>query len=541
MLRRAVGAACAAQRVCARARRVRVCTVPCAAYAGTAAHRRWVHRAAWQERSERHVALRQAVAANDADAVYDAFLLAAQHDAGALGASEFREVLRVLLDARPRTRIARDRILSVVEHVKRARRAYAHVASPVDALVHAELSALLSGAYVWNALLASARVHQRRVPLAALEDTLDVFIAAEAVATSVRGESAGALESQARASLEAAGSSVPSAAASMPDGPPWTPFPDTVSYNMLLHTLVRCIPLHAERPLRARRAAQARMPTLLGSLRRELRARPLTPARAERFFVAVWERMVQSPSTAPSARSWNIRLLLYVTLGRLDKVRGCLAEMVRRDVCTIVGVNTALGAYGRAHANVAARTDVRSVYEALRYNQLCAERGVTPPAYTDETVSRVLGVPCVPAHIVPDGSTFAIVIRVLAMGGDLDGALDVLHDLVVTPMPGHAAPPPDVYYALFAAYARHGAATHGTWNARTLDELLAGYLRAGPTHTPTPRQLYTVLQALRRVGSGRGSATWIQERWARLEQVFSARPDFCVGARVRHALAEALG
>lgn len=492
-----------------------------------------------QQRSARLATLYGALDRQDAAGVYDAFLGVAETHTP-LAAAGYRRVLAVLLaggHARPST----DPILVVLEHVKRAQKLYAHATAPGDVLVRDELTDLLRDAYVWNALLTSARGRAKRLPLARLATLLDLFVAAA--------------------------QAVPPA----PRPPTARTFPNVVSYNLLLHAIVRSLPADAGR-------ARA-PPTSLHAVRRELQAARYTRTDAEAFFELVWARM--AASCTPSRASWAIRALFYTQLRRLGAVQQCVRASVAAHRCSTALINTALGAYAAAHRTDAALpARLGAVYEALRYRVLLAELGRAPPTTPDVDTRAVLGIDALPRGVLPDRGTYALLIRHLAQRGDLDGALRVLHDMIVTPgAPRGArdapdahgmAPGTDVYHAFFAAFARLGvpgrarvrAATpdawvwdvppDAPWNVAAFAELFEGYLRVHPAHTPprrtrgrapapSPAQLYHVLVALRRV-AGRETA-WAAAQWARLVDKFgdAAHWDhFRLDARVE-GLVAALG
>ncbi|WFD20764.1 hypothetical protein MCAP1_003017 [Malassezia caprae] len=483
----------------------------------------------WQARSARLAALHQALAANHAARAFDAFLHVAQHDSTALTGAELRGMLRILMRMRPRTPDVMDRVLVVIEQVKHAHRTFLHRSSPADALVLAELTQMLQDASLWNALLTSARGRRRYVPPGALEDLLDLFVAAETAVAAVAAPHAGA-----------------------------PTFPDTVSYNLLLHTLVRSVPQDGPiHPRRVRRALVAPS-SWAGTLRHRLRTAPFSAAAAEQYFEATWAHMASSPSTAPSPMSWCIRLALYTRLGRLEQVQACVRDLVARGLGSIDVVNAALSAYS-ALAPPAARATlpqaVQLVYDAL---QAQAQGRVLTDA--QPALEQVLGIPALPPDIVPDRTTYALVIKALAEAADLPGALHVLHDRVATPT---GAPPTlDMYHTLLAGFARFGVRARrlegrsaappgawaleggGAWTIFALHELFEGYLRVEPApHTPerrvpppSPRALAHVLAALRQV-SGDDRA-YVGAQWARLMAKLSAPPwqRVRLDTRTAHAL-----
>lgn len=496
-----------------------------------------------QQRSARLATLYGALDRQDAAAVYDAFLGVAEAHTP-LAAAEYRRVLAVLLAGGHATRPSTDPILVVLEHVKRAQKLYAHATAPGDVLVRDELTALLRDAYVWNALLTSARGRAKRLPLARLGTLLDLFVAAA--------------------------QAVPPAAGPARDA---RTFPNVVSYNLLLHAIVRSLP--------AADAGRARAPpTSLHAARRELHAGRYTRSDAEAFFELVWARM--AASCTPSRASWAIRALFYTQLRRVGAVQQCVRASVAAHKCSTALINTALGAYAAAHrADPALPARLGAVYEALRYRVLLAELGRAPPAAPDVDTRAVLGIDALPRGVLPDRGTYALLIRHLAQRGDLDGALRVLHDMIVTPgAPRGAradapdahgmAPGTDVYHAFFAAFARLGvpgrARVRGAtpdawvwdvpadapWNVAAFAELFEGYLRVHPAHTPprrtrarapapSPAQLYVVLVALRRVAGA--ETAWAAAQWARLVDKFgdAAHWDhFRLDARVER-MAAALG
>lgn len=487
----------------------------------------------WQARSARLAALHQALATDRAAHAFDAFLQVAQQDPTALTSTELRGMLRILMRMRPRTPDVMDRVLVVIEQVKRAHRTFLHRSSPADALVLAELTQMLQDASLWNALLTSARGRRKYVPLGALEDLLDLFVAAETAVAAV---------------------------APPPHANATPTFPDTVSYNLLLHTLVRSVPRHGcVHPRRVRRALAAPS-SWAGTLRHQLRAAPFSAAAAEQYFEATWAHMASSASTAPSPLSWCIRLALYTRLGRLAQVHACVRDLVARGLGSIDVVNAALSAYVALAPPAARRAlpqAVQHVYDALQAQAL----GRPPPASARAALEQVLGIPALPPGVVPDRTTYAVVIKVLAEAADLPGALHALHDRVATPA-GGGPPTLDMYHTLFAGFARFGVRARredgvsaappgawtlegeGAWTIFALHELFEGYLRVEPAPAsverrvppPTPRALAHVLAALRQV-SGDDRA-YVGAQWARLMAKLSAPPwqRVRLDTRTAHAL-----
>ncbi|WFD31908.1 hypothetical protein MSPP1_002949 [Malassezia sp. CBS 17886] len=518
--------------------------------------------------------LHGALSAGDADMVYDAFLgatLAVAQMPALLSAAEYRDVLRVLAAGRaPGTD---DRVLMVVEHARRAQRAYAQASEPMDILVRDEYTALLQDAYVWNTLLSRARAP--RGSHTSLEPLVDLFLAAERTV----------------ASLPAAGPQR---------------FPDAASFNLLLYALVpHAAPrAYTQRHLRApvpRVPPQAHASTapLLDALRADLRRHALTPAQAAAYFEAVWDRLCVAQ--APTPVSWSIRVALHARMGHWDRVRASVREACAAGACTTDVVNAALGALLRRRRRKALPA-VYSVYASMRYHLLQTEREWVAAARTGGPGGRdagapdgrlrggpsrraaalprsavhALGVTHLPACVVPDRRTYALVIRALTLADDMDGALGVLHDMVVTPeaRPGGtraAHPPPlapgparaqghppsiDIYHSLFAAFARRGSGAipqfahadptrwtwrvheqAGAWTMHTFAELFEGYLRvtsaaqargAAAARAPTTTHLLSVLAALRRVSGD--CAPWVLSQWARVVRQFAPPPDALSGA-----------
>ncbi|WFD24440.1 hypothetical protein MEQU1_003141 [Malassezia equina] len=472
----------------------------------------------WQVRSARLAALHQALAANQAVRAFDAFLHVAQQDPTALTSMELRGMLRLLMRTRPRTPDIMDRVLVVIEQVKRAHRTFLHRSSPADALILTELTHMLQDASLWNALLTSARGRHKYVPLSVLEELLDVFVAAE---TAV-------------------------AAVAAPERTP-TSFPDTVSYNLLLHTLVRSVPQHASmQPRRVRRALVAPS-SWAGTLRQKLRAAPFSAAAAEQYFEATWAHMSASPTTAPSPMSWCIRLALYTRLGRLHSVHACVRDLLANNLVSIDVVNAAMSAYVALATPAARRSQphaIKDVYAALQ----AQAQGREPDPSLSAALEHVLGVPALPPHVVPDRTTHALVIQALTEAADLPGALHVLHDRLATPAGGGAPPTLDMYHTLFAGFARFGVRAHrsshaasappgawtvegpGPWHIFALHELFEGYVRVEPTPPaaercvppPSPRALSHILAALQQV-SGH-DRQYVGTQWARLMAKLSAPP-----------------
>lgn len=482
----------------------------------------------WQARSARLAALHQALASNHAARAFDAFLHVAQQDSTALTGAELRGMLRVLMRIRPRTPDVMDRVIVVIEQVKHAHRTFLHRSSPADALVLAELTQMLQDASLWNSLLTSARGRRRYVPLGALEDLLDLFVAAETAVAAVATPATG------------------------------TPtFPDTVSYNLLLHTLVRSVPRHGSiHPRRVRRALVAPS-SWADTLRHQLRTAPFNAAAAEKYFEATWAHMASSPRTAPSPMSWCIRLALYTRLGRLEQVHACVSDLVARGLGSIDIVNAALSAYialAPPAARAALPQAVQRVYDALQAQAHGRVLSGAQPA-----LEQVLGIRALPPEVVPDRTTYALVIKALTEAADLPGALHVLHDRVATPAGG--APTLDMYHTLLAGFARFGVRARrqesvsaappgawilegeGPWTIFALHELFEGYLRVEPApHTerrvppPSPRALAHVLAALRQVSSD--DRAYVGAQWTRLMSKLSAPPwqRVRLDTRTSHAL-----
>ncbi|PKI83571.1 hypothetical protein MVES_002663 [Malassezia vespertilionis] len=437
-------------------------------------------------RNQKLAGLHGAMARGDPGMVYDAFLAA---DDAPLGASD---------DTMPQ-------LMVLLEHAKRTQRRYAAAASPNDRLVSQELAALLSSAYFWNASLSAARTHRRTLSTA-LGDVLDLFLAGQRTARLLAAQHTHT-------------------------------FPDTVSYNIVLHAIVRSIPTG---PGAARHARQ-RAPPTIEAVRKDLAATPHSAQRAVQYFDTVWRELCAT--CAPSHRSWSTRMLLYARMRRADKMRACMQAMVQARQCSTASVNLAMQMHARLYRDMA---QLDGVYEAMRYNHLQLEMGHGRGRAAPRTahVEAVLGVPYVPDDIVPDRGTFLLLIRHHANSGDLDRALQVLHDMLVTPWDtAHGmAPSLEVYHAMFTAFARFGA-SGGAWHVHTLGELFDGYLRVAPfsasaahAAAPGPRQLCTVLQAL--WATSRDPA-WVAAQWRRLVQKFAheAWHGFRVDARVDRKLA----
>lgn len=408
--------------------------------------------------SARIAPLRHAMLRRDADATFDALL--ALESSTMLSATEYHAIVRVLLDAHPRTRMTARRTLAVIEHAKRARM---RAAAAGDTLVYSELDNLVRGAFLWNSVLASIASRQRHMPQDALDELFDVFAAGE-----------GAAGVRAHADI----------------------FPNTVSYNTLLHAIACRVPL--------RRFRNARV------------------HRAEQLFDAAWARLCSDPHVSPDAVSWTTRVAFYTRTGARERIAECTMAMHQHGVLTNAGVNAALWAYVRLW-NVEARGDLDGLREV--YAHIKAQRAL------ETSVPTLPVLPPVPLSV----ATCALLIRVLSARGDLAGALDVMHDLVGL----HGDTPLSVYHALFRGFARFGksariverhsdptrcvwSAPGGTlWTVHTLVPLFDGYIRACGTHR---RQ---AAAALRRV-SGNDIA-WTSAQLARLT-CYGHPPDAGVGS-----------
>lgn len=549
-------------------------------------------RAAVSRTHDRLAALHRALADQDPDAAMDAYAALAHDAGGTLTGDEYRGLLRVILRDRPHAPATLDRVLMVIQDARRAFHASAQTASATDQLVAHELADLLQAAYVWNALLtgALARCAMTRGAPLPLQEALDWFLQAEAVAHAARLSGAGASAGGRNVGVGGAAAPPAAAAAAAAAAPARaepgtsaprrrrrrraperaTSFPDVVSYNLVLQALVRSVPARRMRaaPLRARALVPSSFPSVVRDVRAKLQTTPWTPALAERCFEALWAHMASSPDTQPSSASWCLRIALYTRLRRLDAVHASVAALAAQGACTLDVVHAALRAYHRLTPERAARAArVRAVYEALRYRALCAARGQPPSARPDATVRAVLGVAVLPPRIVPTRSTYTLVLRLLADAGDLRGALHVMHDMVVSEG-AHAAPTMDVYHVLFANFARYGTAARRAaapssaapssaaaragdgdhpWHQHALMPLLDGYLRSLPAvrtrrtprvppRAPPPRALAALAGALRRVSGG--DALFVQTQWARVAAHFGAPPwrGFRETPRVRRAL-----
>lgn len=523
--------------------------------------------------------LHQSLAQDQADDAFDTFMRLAKQDAPALTTTEFRGILRVLLDRRPHTPTTTDRVLFVMEQLHRAFHTYTH--RPLsDPLVRHEWAELLQDAYIWNALLTSARSSLHASPAEALADLLDLFFLASATAS-------------VSASADIQPSLTSPSYAWMAGYAPvaYRLFPDTISFNILLHTLVRNIgasppPVFRRSSLSLRTMAllpsqdTKEEPTLPIAMLRTIRQRLSTEAGAPSFltssFESIWAWMEQHPTCTPSRISWCIRLSMYVRLRRWDEVRSCMATMTELGMCSTHAVNTVLQAYMQSTTDEAPTrsTHLRHVYEALRFNALCTARdalsshppvtaaaaSATAAAESALSLGQVLGIDALPRTIVPDRATYALVVRGLAEAGDLDGALHVMHDMVVTPEhPDDLGMKPtmDIYHTLFQGFAHFGVGAQyrtatqtwsvsdtSPWNIHALEQLLEGYLRLEPTSrflpasdeslspssqlkmpatlAPSPRALASLLAALRKVS--RSHRRYMTRQWARIAAKFQAPP-----------------
>ncbi|WFD28240.1 hypothetical protein MNAN1_003247 [Malassezia nana] len=487
----------------------------------------------WQARAVRLAALHQALAAGHSIRAFDTFLDVAQHDPAALTSTELRSMLRMLMRMRPRTSDVMDRVLVVIEQAKRAHRTFLHRSSPADTLVLTELTHTLQDASLWNALLTSARSQRHDAPLSALEDLLDLFVAAE------------------------------STVAAIP--PPATPsasptFPDTVSYNLLLHAIVRSIPRRGAAHPRRARHTRAASTSWADTLRYQIRTAPFSAAAAEKYFEATWAHMAACTTTAPSLLSWCTRLALYTRLGRLEQVQACVRDLFARGLGSMDVINAAISAYAAlapAHARPALPHTVQSVYDALQAHA----HGQPLPASAHAVLEQVLGTSTLPALSVPDRTTYAVVIKALVEAGDLSGALHVLQDRVAA-LAGALPPTWDLYHTLFQGFARFGLRAQrqmgvdapppgawtlqgkGAWHIFALHELFEGYLRVEPPSNvlercvppPSPRALAQVLAALRQVSSD--DRAYVGTQWARLMAKLDAPPwqRVRLDTRTEHAL-----
>lgn len=219
-------------------------------------------------------------------------------------------------------------------------------------------------------------------------------------------------------------------------------------------------------------------------------------ATARQLFYRLWERMVSSSHMEPDAAAWTSLIGLESRLGNWENVRKAVRDMDRECGLTIPALNAVLWAAARRQRENAQTVleDVRAVYAQARGNLMriererrrrahstrwkagdldndrerwdqsvplewpdrdyeygaedrSAKRGSHPPAVsksrsgraaspetqTQTQILRLLGIPHLPAHLIPDDITYALLIRTLAWSGDLAGALGVLQDMVSTP------------------------------------------------------------------------------------------------------------
>lgn len=483
--------------------------------------------------SEHVAALYTALERSDAEHAFDAFLALAPHDM-TLAATEYRHLVQVLLEARPRSRDGMSRTLAVIEHAKSQRRK--HSTRGMDH-VCVEIEEVIGDAFVWNAVLSYAGAHGPHIGADGVAELLDLVAA---------GESARRMCEERRL-LKTGGAQAPGERAR---------FPDAVSYSIMLNAVVKSIPADASEHVKNRPRVRDHS---LDALHHYVARGTYTPAKAEQLFHALWERMIEQ-GVARSAEIWCIRIGLYLRLRRLSHIHQCVQQMHREGLLTTVGVNAALWAYMRLKRKLSDGDcrALRAVYEAMRSNQSVSvdctspERGVAAPPAPASSIETVLGVSAIPAAVVPDQHTCALLVRVFAANGDLASALGVLRDMVEAPGADRAAldtrmrPSLDVYHALFAAFAKHGAASEcldggsdaepawhtpetTRWNVHALTELFDGYLRVPPgavraPHAPAPApsaaKLFWVLAALQRVGGS--NPAWVLQQWARLESKFGA-------------------
>lgn len=390
-----------------------------------------------RKEASRLAALHDALAQRHAPRVMEAFVGVARDDPALLTPAEYRGMLRVLLRAEPRSPLMVQHVLLMLEHMQE--RVSVAPSSAADALVHAELVHMLRDAYVWNSLLTCARP---KLP--------SMF------------------------QMLARGASILRATDGTPCVPAYTPiaglgvapyraFPDTVTYNVLLHTIVQG-------------ASAKRLPPVPSSIV-PLTAwhalhTPPTRQTTERIMLDLWRHMRQAPHTQPSPISWCIRLQLYIRMGRLDDVHACMRDMQAHHAVSLDALHAVWQAY--------ARTGGTHLHEAWR-----CFRAQTPTSLW----ARVTGLDTVPP-VVPSATTFGIVTRLLAERGDLSAALHVMHEGLAQ---GACHVSPSTYHALFHALAQTER-TPAT--SRVFAELIEGYL-ALETRVPR-RHLGTLLQALRR-------------------------------------------
>lgn len=616
---------------CARAR-ASTC-VACPVYARSWTAPRLVHTAVgtWERQRQQLATLHDALAQRHAQRAMDAFIALARQPTTVLTPVEFRGMLHVLLGTRPHTQATVEQVLLVVEHIQHAQQALAKTPdtiSAADALVQSELVYMLQDAFLWNSLLTCIRPQRRRSAFLALQDMLDLLARAAVVTQSTamrdtRMESAkpGHCTDHDKSSAHADqqhGTTSAWTSACMPlqetrlftPPPSYTPmagigtapyraFPDTVTYNFLLHALVQCgtgQPNDRAQRRRQRQRRRWRRPTtavpatiLAPALQHTLQMQPLTPRMAVQCFDDVWTHMSRWRTTQPSSVSWCIRLTLYTRLGQLERVHDCMRQMETHRMLTIDAIHVVLHAYAKLSTDATPALHVRCVYEVLRYAALCRElggqgasgRSCTSMAHphalqvddaTMDAWCRVTGLTSVPDNLALTPKTYATVTRLLAEHDDLYGALHVLHDGLESKSgssrssngdgdgdgDGMQGPTLAVYHSLLGVLARRKHTTRES--EPILAELIEGYLRVKPSGScaspaPSPRQIATVLRAVWRVhaaphseGSGtddttsrEASSMYMADVWTRLVAKFSTPPwhGFRVDTHVRRLLQHA--
>ncbi|WFC97451.1 hypothetical protein MYAM1_000165 [Malassezia yamatoensis] len=499
-----------------------------------------------QKRSGHLAELYSALRRADPFSVFDTFLHITK-GGEPLAAAEYRHIVQVMLQARPQTRQTTDQILVLIEHVKRTQRMYSKATSPSDRLIARDLSLLLQDAYLWNALLSSARGRQKHLPLQALAEVLDLFVAAEHATND--------LDLSVQNILSNGTGSRPK-------------FPDTISYNILLHSIARSVPKEVGR--------QRTLPSSLSGIRREIQLARYTRKDAQALFFQIWQTLQHEGKPTPI--SWAIRVFFLVKTGQITSAQEALRESIRENNCSATAITTLLDAYAQNHrADPKMPEQLASIYTLLRSNTTLDEHPRPGHSEEDNSALRlILGLEQIPANIVPERGTYAVLIRCFTQADDLNRALQVLHDMVMAPNPASVrgqeierdsdqnqqyvnaqgsgmAPSADIYHSFFLAFARRGTPasvktrgdsalawewsikTNNSWNVTALAQLFEGYLRVHPKDTPPfrskPRQsngfrapapnvkqLNTVLLALCKVGQDH--AAWVEMQWARLAEKF---------------------
>jgi hypothetical protein len=243
--------------------------------------------------------------------------------------------------------------------------------------------------------------------------------------------------------------------------------------------------------------------------------------------------LLRASGLVPTATT-HLALLRYFTrAGDLTGVRDTFARMRARALEPgLDGINAAAWAFGRnARLDVAA-----SIYRVLRHNTVTEVGGDGPEGieaarqYLDEVENIII-----PDGMVPDATTYTILVQCFAYQGQLVPALRVFHDMLTTPDrdsmfgPGQHTPkapqgrsgkrspqpqPPPrnfepiypIYRALFLGFARHSTplrmprARHNANNVGLREPLTAhsgmhALHRAGAEHGWSHDQLHMLFKS----------------------------------------------